>query len=124
MATIIVQYIERRRPRGTMGYLNYPPEILDKIYREIFVDLREILVFFCSTDPLVEDIRLKRFIRDAVPWLTPNKVPAWSDFDNELLFIESTGLSAQFLRVCKQVWEEGRRVLYGSLRWAVRWTPF
>ena len=41
----------RRTPTGPMGYLNYPPEILNKIYHEVLVDDRQILAFLCSPDP-------------------------------------------------------------------------
>lgn len=114
--------VRRRQPSGALGYLNYPPEILNIIYQELFVNDNEILVFLCSSDPQLNDISLKR--STGLPPKTAKGGISWSHLLDDQYFVESNGRSAQFLRVCKQVWLEGSPVLYGNLNIAMRWVPW
>ncbi|OAP57013.1 hypothetical protein AYL99_09125 [Fonsecaea erecta] len=108
-------------PTGPMGSLNYPPEILNQIYHELFVDDNQVLCFLCSTDPAYQTIDLKQ----AVNGHQASSVGElhWADLYDDRYYVHSSGLSAQFLRVCKRIWREGTGVLYGNLTIALRWTP-
>ncbi|KIW75775.1 hypothetical protein Z517_10518 [Fonsecaea pedrosoi CBS 271.37] len=113
--------LPRRTPIDSMGYLNYPAEILNQIYRMVLVDKRQILCFLCSTDPAFQAIVLKH----AVDWPPGLHIGVldWTHLFDERYFVTSSGLSTQFLRVCKKIWREGSSVLYGNLKIAMRWTP-
>jgi hypothetical protein len=104
-----------------MGFLNYPPEIMNQIYHELFVDQTQILVFLCSTNPLLRRVTLKQST-------DPHKGSAdnlhWSDlYDSPHYTDSTTGRSAQFLRVCRKFRDEGAPVLYGNLKIAMRRSP-
>lgn len=55
-------FTEWRRPTGPMGYLNYPPEIMNQIYRELFVDDSHILLFLFPMEPFSRTVILKKTI--------------------------------------------------------------
>lgn len=112
-------FIPPRRPTGPMGFLNYPPEILSKIYMSIFNDPDQILVFLCSTSSLLQRRVLKRF-PNGRSTLSNSPDIYWNDLRS---FVDGTGLSSQLLRVCRKIWSEGTPVLYGNLKIAVRQGP-
>ncbi|KIX98049.1 uncharacterized protein Z520_06128 [Fonsecaea multimorphosa CBS 102226] len=112
------------RPRtatGPMGCLNYPPEIMNQIYRELLVDDSQVLCFLCSTDPAFQTIGLKQAVNPR-PTSSTGELD-WAHLYDTRYYVDSNGLSAQFLRVCKRIWREGSAVLYGNLTIAMRWTP-
>ncbi|KIW97002.1 uncharacterized protein Z519_02393 [Cladophialophora bantiana CBS 173.52] len=113
--------IKPRDTTGPMGFLNYPPEIMNMIYDELFVDDHQILCFLCSPDPALSTIGLKQVVNR--PQVSSTEDLDWSQLYDSRYYVDSHGLSAQFLRVCKRIWSEGSTVLYGSLNIAMRWTP-
>ncbi|KIW27059.1 uncharacterized protein PV07_06839 [Cladophialophora immunda] len=110
-----------RTPTGPMGCLNYPPEILNQIYHELFVDDSQVLCFLCSTDPALHTIDLKQAVNTSQTSSTCDL--DWTHLYDARYYVDSKGLSAQFLRVCKRIWRAGTGVLYGNLTIAMRWTP-
>lgn len=112
--------IPRRQPTGPMGYLNYPAEIMNKIYEELFVDDNHILLFLCSTDPALRAINLKRSVDETQ---TDSGHLHWSQLYDPRYYVDSNGRYAQILRVCQKIWLEGSPVLYGNLKMAMRHTP-
>jgi hypothetical protein len=113
--------IRPRTPTGPLGYLNYPPEIMNRIYREVLVDESEVLAFLCSPDPSFNFIGLKRAAADHQ---SPRSDPLdWPELYDARYYTDSNGRSAQFLRVCRKIQSEATPVLYGNLTIAMRWTP-
>lgn len=108
-----------RTTKGPLGYLNYPPEIMNQIYHEVLVDDKQVLAFLCSPDPGYRSIILKK----AVSENENTQDLDWQRLHDELYYTDSDGLSAQFLRTCKKIWSEAPPVLYGNLNIAMRWTP-
>ena len=116
-----VPIIRPRTPTGPMGYLNYPPEIMNRIYQEIFIDPRQVLAFLCSPDPAFNFIGLKTAVADHQ---SPRNDPIeWPQLYDARYYTDGGGLSAQFLSVCKKIWSEASPVLYGNLTIAMRWAP-
>ena len=109
----------RRTPDCSMGYLNYPPEIMNQIYQEVLVDHSQVLSFLCSPDPAFRHLDLKK----AVTGNQNTKDLDWTKLYDLRYYINSTGLSAQFLRVCKGIWLGASPILYGNLTIAMRCTP-
>lgn len=110
----------RRHPVGPLGFLNYPPEIMNQIYQYLLVDRDQILVFLCSTDVRLRQLNLKRCINRLS---RPTNQVQWSHVFDSRYYADSTGVSAQFLRVCKKIWLEGCPILYGNLTIAMRPSP-
>ncbi|KAJ9612294.1 hypothetical protein H2200_003891 [Cladophialophora chaetospira] len=111
--------IRPRTPDGPMGYLNYPPEIMNQIYHEILVDDSQIFSFLCSSDPKYRLIGLKQAV---AAYQSPRFDRLdWRHLFDARYYTESRGLSAQLLRVCKKIWSEATAVLYGNLTIAMRW---
>jgi len=110
-----------RTPTGPMGFLNYPPEILNKIYQEVLIDDTQVLTFLCSPDPVFRFLTLKRLVNSHL--VRAYDRLQWEQLYDARYYATSRGLSAQFLRVCKKTWFEATPVLYGNLMIAMRWTP-
>ena len=106
-----------REPTGPLGYLNYPPEILNRLYQEVLVDDSQILAFLCSPDPAFRFIGLKQ-MADRHQSGSQGHLD-WPNFYDTRYYVGGSGLSAHFLRVCKKIWLEGSPVLYGNLTIAV-----
>jgi hypothetical protein len=104
-----------------LGYLNFPPEIMNQIYREVFVDDSQILAFLCSSDSTFQFLSLKQAV--AAHQSPRHDQLDWTQLYDVRYYTNSIGLSAQFLRVCRKVWSEGSPVLYGNITVAVRFTP-
>lgn len=110
-------YIPCRQPIGPLGFLNYPPEIMNCIYQHLLVDHDQVLVFLCSINMNLRRVNLKRCV---CKLNQPKGQVEWSHLFDSRFYVDSTGLSAQFLRVCKRFWLEGSPVLYGNLNIAMR----
>ncbi|KAK5065067.1 hypothetical protein LTR84_000902 [Exophiala bonariae] len=110
-------YIPKRQPNGPLGFLNYPPEIMNNIYQHLLVDHDQVLALLCSTNARLRQLNLKRRIHKLNQ---PQDQVEWSHLFDSHYYVDSTGLSAQFLRVCKRFWLEGSPVLYGNLTIAMR----
>lgn len=104
---------------GPLGFLNYPPEIMNKVYECLFVDNSHILVFLCSSDPRLRQIYLKRSINQ----LGHSTELQWPHLYNSRYYVDANGRSGQFLRVCKKICFDGSPVLYRNLRIAMRPSP-
>jgi hypothetical protein len=113
--------VRPRTPTGPLGYLNFPPEIMNQIYREVFVDNSQILAFLCSSDSTFQFLSLKQAV--AAHQSPRHDQLDWTQLYDVRYYTNSIGLSAQFLRVCRKVWSEGSPVLYGNITVAVRFTP-
>lgn len=112
-------FVRPRTTDGPLGYLNYPPEIMNKIYQNLFVDNSQSLAFLCSSDPQHRIIGLRRAV-------TSHQCPRydcleWTNLFDERYYTTSSGLSGQFLRVCRKIWFEASPMLYGNLTIAMRW---
>ncbi|EXJ80338.1 hypothetical protein A1O1_08482 [Capronia coronata CBS 617.96] len=110
-------FFEPRRPTGPMGFLNYPAEIMNRIYHELFVDDSHVLLCLFPTNPTLRSVTPKQSFSDAS---MPADDMYWSRLLNGRYYADSNGRSAQFLRVCRKVWLEGTPVLYGNLALAMR----
>ncbi|EXJ62745.1 hypothetical protein A1O7_03183, partial [Cladophialophora yegresii CBS 114405] len=113
--------VRPRTPTGPLGYLNFPPEIMNKIYREVFVDNSQVLAFLCSSDSACQSFHLGQAV--AAHQSPRHDQLDWTQLYDDRYYITSSGLSAQFLRVCRRIWSEGSPVLYGNITIAMRCTP-
>ena len=114
----VLPFVRPRTTDGLLGYLNYPPEIMNKIYHELHVDNSQIFVFLCSSDPQHCILGLKRAV--ALHQSPHYDLLEWAQLFDERYYTSSNGISGQFLRVCRKICLEGSPVLYGNLTVAMR----
>ena len=143
--------VRPRTSDGPMGFLNYPPEIaslphspqthfnlqssivigpsamvqadrhpqMNRIFHKVLVDDSQIFAFLCSVHPQYRIVGLKQAV---AAFQSPRHDPLdWIQLEDARFYIDSRGLSAQFLRVCKNICSEASPVLYGNLTIAMRW---
>ncbi|KAL2393242.1 hypothetical protein ABEF95_003082 [Exophiala dermatitidis] len=110
-------HVQQSRTSGPMGFLNYPAEIMNRIYHELFIDHSHVLLFLCRYDLVFRNAKLKQLVPDKCSEIDDLY---WSRLLDTQSYTENPGKSAQFLRVCKKIWLEGTPVLYGNVTIAMQ----